>query len=277
MFPPMRPSPIIPICMPIVPFRPSGPESHSLLLGIRAPGRYNRVMANDKRLPQLAARGWLWLTIALLFSAPGQAQLWVGVGAGTRGAELALGDTLAPQWGVRADVAGFDLSRNDLHVADNRYDASLRLLSGSALVDWQPFANGFRLSGGIVLDGNRATGQTVPAPDGTVTLGQARIPVALVGSLSGKLDYSPVAPALSIGWASTGRRGLGGFVDIGAFDQGRPRVTLTPEIPPGSPLNEPAARALVDTDLATEVSRIHSRVDRYRVYPLLDFGLAYRF
>jgi|HubBroStandDraft_3_1064219.scaffolds.fasta_scaffold01386_5 hypothetical protein len=63
----------------------------------------------------------------------------------------------------------------------------------------------------------------------------------------------------------------------GAFYQGRPRVTLTPELPPGSPLNDPVARRLLDALIAREEAQVQRKVDRYRVFPVVSLGLSYRF
>jgi hypothetical protein len=227
-----------------------------------------------KRSP--VVRACRWIPLLLLAGLPCGAQVWVGVGAGTRGAEVEISDQFAPLWGVQADIAGFSLGVNNLKVADNLYDASVHLLSGRGQLDFHPFANGFAISAGIIQDGNSASGHTVPI-DGRVSLGTLRLPVALVGSLAAKVDYSPIAPALSLGWSSFGRHGFGGFVNAGAFYQGKPRVRLTLDLPQGSPLNNPATQPFLDAALAIEASRVEAKIDRYRVYPILDFGIGYRF
>ena len=66
-------------------------------------------------------------------------------------------------------------------------------------------------------------------------------------------------------------------IDLGVAFIGRPRVTLTPEPPPGSPLNSPAAMALLAPELAREAARVEQKVDGYRYYPVLSAGISYRF
>jgi hypothetical protein len=229
-------------------------------------------LVSSHRVVRFAALLWF------CFAGGAGAQTSLALGAGAAGLSLDVGQEWSPELGGRLGVAGFQITRHDLALADNRYDATARLESGRALLDWHPLANGFRLSAGLVLDSNRATGITVPAADGTITIGRLRLPVGLVGSLAGKVDFAPLAPALSVGWGSRPQpHRLGGFFDLGAQYQGRPRITLTPEIPPGSPLDNPAARALLATQIVAEEDKIESRIDRYRVYPVLQFGLLYRF
>ena len=59
--------------------------------------------------------------------------------------------------------------------------------------------------------------------------------------------------------------------------QGRGRVTLTPNIPAGSPLNNPTARPALDILLQREESDIEDNVADYTVYPVVSLGLSYRF
>ncbi len=59
--------------------------------------------------------------------------------------------------------------------------------------------------------------------------------------------------------------GFGVSADLGVAFQGRPRVTLTPEPPPGSLLNTPAAMALLAPQLALEEANVERKIDNYRV------------
>jgi hypothetical protein len=99
------------------------------------------------------------------------------------------------------------------------------------------------------------------------------------GTLHGKIDYPSLAPYVGLGWgtAPSAGPGFGAAVDLGVAFLGRPRVTLTPEPPPGSPLNSPAAMALLAPELAREEARVEQKIDGYRTYPVLSAGISYRF
>jgi hypothetical protein len=210
-----------------------------------------------------------------------RAQVAASVVAGTMGAGAEVSFSFAPRWSGRLGIAGFDVSRRGEAAGGNRYDAAASLRNGRALLDWYPApgrGGGFRLSGGLVIDDNHITGDSVPPASGVYNIGGVPVPAALLGKLHGKIDFNRAAPYLGIGWGSSpSGHGFGASLDLGAFYQGRPHVTLTPEIPAGSPLNDPVARRLLDAAIAREEGRVQSRVDSYRVYPVLAVGLSYRF
>ena len=222
------------------------------------------------------------LAAALAFAAaihPAAAQLAIDVQAGTLGIGGGLEWPLAPVLAVRVDGSAFRSGGHDERAGDNRYQARLDLGSAAALLDWHPTGGGFRLTAGALYDANRLEGDSVPASDGTYTIGNLRLPASLVGTLHGKVDFQSFAPYLGIGWGAAPRAGagFGGFVDLGVAYQGRPRVTLTPEPPPGSPLNTPLAMSLLAPELAREEAKIESKIDGYRYYPVLTAGVSYRF
>jgi hypothetical protein len=222
-------------------------------------------------LMALAALGWA--------AGPAAAQVVVDVQAGTPGIGAGVAWTLAPELAVRVNgnyLTGIDRSER---AGGNLYQAHLRLGNAAALLDWHPAGGGFRLSAGAMYDANRVEGDTVPSSGGTYTIGNLQLPASLVGTLHGKVDFPSVAPYAGLGWsaAPSGGRGFGFFADAGVAYQGRPSVTLTPRPPPGSPLNNPIALALLAPELAREAARVESKIDGYRWFPVLAVGVSYRF
>jgi len=210
---------------------------------------------------------------------PAAAQLTVGVQAGTLGIGGDLAWPLAPQLAVRvAGHAWSGISRSE-RAGGNRYQARLDLGNAAALLDWHPAGGGFRVSAGAMVDANRVEGDSEPSSAGTYTIGNLQLPASLVGTLHGKIDFATVAPYLGVGWGTAPRAGPGFGVaaDLGVAFQGRPRVTLTPEPPPGSPLNLPAAMALLAPELALEQAKVEQKIDGYRYFPVLSVGISYRF
>jgi hypothetical protein len=227
-----------------------------------------------------AAVSLLAAAIAALATArPGAAQLAVAAQAGTLGIGGALEWPLAPALAVRAGGSYFHGGSRSERAGGNRYAAHLELGSAAALLDWHPTTGGFRLSAGLLYDANRLVGDTVPSAAGTYTIGNLQLPASLVGTLHGKVDFPSLAPYLGLGWGAAPRAGpgFGAFVDLGVAYQGRPRVTLTPEPPPGSPLANPAALALLAPELAREEAKVEQKIDGYRYYPVLSLGISYRF
>jgi hypothetical protein len=210
---------------------------------------------------------------------PAAAQVTVGVQVGSPG----IGGGVA--WGFGGDVAvritgsALPAVTRSERAGGNRYEARLELGSVGGLIDWHPAGNGFRLSTGALYDGNRVEGDSEPSIAGNYTIGNLQLPASLVGTLHGRIDFPTVAPYAGVGWGIAPRSGpgWGASVDFGVAYLGRPNVTLTPEPPPGSILNNPVALAALAPALALEESRIEQKIDGYRYFPVLSVGVAYHF
>lgn len=225
------------------------------------------------------ATGALVLTGALL-AAPGRAEVAVAGKAGSLGLGLELTASLSPQWNVRVGANGFDYTDENRKVSQITYDATAKLRNATALLDWHPGGRGFRFSGGLVYDGNQLEGSSKPSASGFYDIGGVPVPTTFITRLDGKIDFDPVVPYVGLGWGNAVAPGsrLRGFLDAGVFFQGRGRAKLTPIIPAGSPINStPGAREALDILLRREESDIEDDVADYTVYPVVSFGLSYRF
>lgn len=227
-----------------------------------------------------------WLPVAtgvILMAASSAASAWgqvaLGGKAGSLGLGLELTVGLSPQWNARLGVNGFNYTDNDRKAGHLEYDATAKLRTGTALLDWHPGGHGFRLSGGLVYNDTHIDGTSVVPASGNYIIGGIPVPVSLVGTLSGRIDFDRVVPYAGLGWGNAvgpGRK-VGFFLDAGALFQGKGKVTLTPNIPAGSPLNDPTARAALNILLRQEERDVEKDVADYTVYPVVAIGLTYRF
>lgn len=225
--------------------------------------------------------GWALGAILMgaLLAAPAWGQVALGGKAGSLGLGLELTVGLSPQWNARLGANGFNYTDNGRKAGHLEYDATAKLRTGTALLDWHPGGHGFRLSGGLVYNDTHIDGTSVVPASGNYVIGGVPVPVSLVGTLSGRIDFDPVVPYLGIGWGNAvmpGRK-VGFFLDAGAMFQGKGKVKLTPNIPAGSPLNDPTARAALDILLRQEERDVENDVADYTVYPVVAIGLTYRF
>lgn len=226
-----------------------------------------------------------WVTGALvlmgaLLAMPGRAEVAIAGKAGSLGLGLELTAGLSRQWNFRVGANAFDYTDENRRVSQITYDATARLRNATALLDWHPGGRGFRLSGGLVYDDNRIEGSSRPSPSGFYDIGGVPVPTSFITRLDGKIDFDPVVPYVGLGWGNAVAPGsrLRGFLDAGVFFQGRGRAKLTPIIPSGSPINStPGAREALDILLRREESDIEDDVADYTVYPVVSFGLSYRF
>lgn len=218
--------------------------------------------------------GWL----ALATPAPAGAQVALGAKAGTLGAGLELTAGLSPQWNARFGIAGGSLSDRRT-VSDIDYDADADLRSASAWLDWHPGAGGFRLTGGVLYNDSAVRGKSRPSAAGTYNVGGIPLPASQVGTLRARADFDPLAPYVGLGWgnavAAGGRLRLA--VDLGVAFQGKAKVSLTADVPAGSPLATPVGQALLAPLLAAEERDLEDKAADYDLYPVATIGLSYRF
>jgi hypothetical protein len=219
------------------------------------------------------------LASVLLGATPGQAEVAIAAKAGTlgAGAEIAVG--LSPR--VDARFGGNLFTYSDRREAsDIEYDAEAKLRTVTALLDWHPGGHGFRLTGGVVYNGNRVEGSSLTPASGVYNIGGVPVPANLVGTLDAEGDFDPVVPYVGFGWGrpvSSDRR-VGFFADLGVVFQGKADVKLIPRIPADSPINTtPGARDALDILLRREEQDLEDEASDYDLYPVVAIGFSYRF
>jgi hypothetical protein len=214
-----------------------------------------------------------------LLAAPGQAQVALSAKAGTLGvgAELTVG--LGHQLNARIGANGYDYSDRQ-EASDIEYDAEARLRTFTGLLDWHPGGRGFRLTGGAVYNSTEIEGSSLPPRSGSYDIGGVPVPASLLGTLDGTIEFDPVVPYAGLGWGNAVAEGRGwGFAfDLGVIFQGEAEVTLTPVIPANSPINTtPGAREALQILLDREERDIEEDAADYDLYPVVSFGVSYRF
>lgn len=180
------------------------------------------------------------------------------------GAELTVG--LADSLNLRlgAGGLGYNYARS---ISGIDYDAHLSLSSGSAALDWHPSGGAFRLSGGLLIQGNKATGLAVPR--GVVTIGDSTYPANAVGDITAEVDFPrSVAPFATLGFGNGARGGRLFFsLEVGAAFSGSPAVTVS------------ASRATpgLQADLESEARQVEDDLSWLKTYPIVALGIGIRF
>lgn len=154
------------------------------------------------------------------------------------------------------------------------YDFKLKLRTVDALLDWFPAENQFRLTGGVIYNGNKIDALGLPAA-GTYTLNGNVYNAATAGALNGRIDFRNIAPYVGIGWGNSAAKSKGwGFSsDLGVIYQGKARTSLS---------NTGCTAGLavcnqIASDIAAENLRLADKADDYRFYPVIRIGLSYTF
>lgn len=209
---------------------------------------------------------------AIVVAMPASAQSTSSVSAGLTGGTLGIGPELGFRgegFGVRGNATFFGLGRTVESDGVN-YDGDLKLRSVGLMADVYPFGGGFRLSAGARINNNRV--ELKATPTGDVEIGDQVYTPAEIGSIIGEVEAKKFAPTLTIGWASgsSAGRGLHFGIDAGAMFQGSPKVT---ELRTTGMLSDPALQA----DLQRERDEIEADIDSFKIYPVLQIGVGYRF
>ncbi|QJE02729.1 hypothetical protein HH212_24220 [Massilia forsythiae] len=168
--------------------------------------------------------------------------------------------------------------RRDFDKTSNGIDYQVKgkLQTFDILFDWYlREGSPFRLTGGLVYNGNQGDVRANPNQLGKYTLNGTSYASADVGILSGRIDYRKAAPYLGIGWGNALAPGSRWSVntDLGFFYQGNPNVKLASV---GCTTSQAFCTALA-RDVAAEQVRLRRDVDGVKVYPVLRANLGYRF
>jgi hypothetical protein len=200
----------------------------------------------------------------------------IGVTGGTLGvgpeASYRISDTI----GIRGDVTFLSLNA-DIDSDDLTYNANLKLQSGGVMIDVFPTGGGFRLSGGLRINGNRARAVGVPNAGVNYVIDGMSYTASEIGTLAGETTIKRVAPALTIGYGGKARPGFAFGIDAGVLFQGRVRIkplTIT-GICAGS--GAPPSCATLAADLEAERQSVNDDIKKYRFYPILQVSAGYRF
>ncbi len=183
------------------------------------------------------------------------------------GGDLMLG--FRPQIDGRFGATFFPI-RIEGEIGDVNYDFDLRLMTLPFTMDWYPFKNGLRLSGGLIFNQSKIDLDT--GSGASLTIGGNTYSGADLGTLHGRATFPLLAPYIGIGWGNVfGKDGHWGIVgDLGVAFLGRPHVALTAT---GPIVTNPAFMG----DVAQEEKDVQDDLSIFRFYPIFSISLFYRF
>ena len=214
-------------------------------------------------------------SILLVACAAGSAQardVAATVDLGTTGLGLHFSTPLAAKLNGRlgANVANYSY---DGSTSDLDYDFKLKLKTVDALLDYHPFDGVFRITGGVVYNGNKIDARAKPS-GGTYTINNVPYNAATVGDLSSKITFRKAAPYLGIGWGNAVKEAGWSFgTDLGIMFQGTPKTRLASENCTALPI----LCSRLASDVAAENVKLAEDVKDFKLYPVIRFGVSYRF
>jgi len=159
--------------------------------------------------------------------------------------------------------------------SDLDYDFKLKTNTYDALLDWHPVKDSvFRLTGGLVYNGNRGDVHAHANAAGVYTIQGHTYSAADAGTVDGDVSFRKVAPYLGIGWGNaTKQAGWNFSADVGVLLQGSPSTTLANH---GCTAADAVCTQFAG-DVARERQALNDDANRLRVYPVLRIGLSHAF
>lgn len=194
----------------------------------------------------------------------------LGAQVGTPGAGVTAAFSVSPNFVVRGSYDALKFDRDSTY-DDIDYNAELDFNSPGAFVDWHPTGNALFVSAGAFF-GDRSVNLDA-TPTGNTRIGSQTFTPAQIGNLTGKIELEDTAPFVGIGFDNTFTRGgrLGFRFLAGAAFGDAPQVDLNAS--GGTLSNDPTFQAR----LAEEEADIQDDADDYKVLPVIQAGLTYRF
>ncbi|MEC5397032.1 hypothetical protein [Uliginosibacterium sp. H1] len=212
------------------------------------------------------------LMLALSATAPAHAA-GAGVRIGTTGLGGDVAFELIPTLSARLgySYATYNTTLDDTDVS---YDADIRLSNFNAFLDWSPLPGPFRLTAGLIPNGNRIKVNGRPTNGNYVINGQT-YSASQIGSLDGEIKSgNSVAPYLGIGWGTVAGAGVNFYADLGVMYMGTPSSSLN--VACGAGLSASDCQTL-RSNVAAEQQKLQDDLKNAKWYPVLNIGITIGF
>ncbi len=201
----------------------------------------------------------------------------------TLGAGLEIDYVLSNQFSIRGQVNSWSMDQ-DFEESGIEYTSELDLSTTGGLLDWRPFSGLFRMTAGGFSNNNKLTGFSKNL--GTYEIGDRTYEFG--GGNNARVDAAielgdGFTPYLGFGWGNNtiDTSGLIYSFDIGVLFQGDPSVDLNAT---GSATDQQtgfgvdlATDPTVQSELRKEERNLESDLNDFDLYPVISFGLGYRF
>ena len=213
------------------------------------------------------------LVVALAANAAQAGDLAATIDLGTTGLGLHLTAPLSAQVNARVGLNYANYS-SDGNTSDVDYDFKLKLATVDALLDYHPASGAFRLSAGVIHNGNSVDVNARPNANGSYTINGRTYSAATVGQMKGDVEFRKLAPYLGIGWGNAVQTAGWSFAtDLGVAFQGKPKTRL---VSTGCSAAAALCTAFAN-DVANENAKLADEVKNLKFYPVLRVGVSYRF
>lgn len=193
-----------------------------------------------------------------------------GLGVSTLGIGAQVGYKINNSFVIRG-VANYFKFNKKMNDDDETYKASLRMFTIGLLGDWHFLQNGFRLTGGLLYNGNElnVTAET----NRNITIDGVVYTPQQIGTVKGTVNFRPISPYLGIGYTSghENRSGFSVSADIGVLFQGNARGKIK------SITGLAGTQAAVIENQKNAIVKQINKQSWLKTYPVISLGISYKF
>lgn len=199
---------------------------------------------------------------------------------------LSVGTALGEDFNVRGVANGFSISK-DFDQDQGSYTGKVKLFTAGILADWMPFNGAFRVTAGLVDNGNKITLDGKPK-NGTYTVGDCSYTSDPSDPLKirGETHYKSLAPYAGLGWGGnmSAEPGFYGTFDIGVLFSGSADIKLDASghaVAPGGACGTGTIDVASDPNFQAQRQKAeddaNDNVGNYKLWPAIGFGVGWRF
>ena len=223
---------------------------------------------------------------AFCFSSPSDTSIGVGLRLSTLGPGLEAAISVTQRTNIRVGYSALDY-----HYSSDQsgvtYDGHLRLRAFEAHLDWFPFGGWFHISPGFQVNSGKPLTADTSVPGGQqFSLGDTDYQSDPTDPVTGtgEVNVNTFSPTLMMGWGNLVPRSdshFSGYFEFGVAYQGSPSTTLNYSgsacDPGGGNCQNVSSDPTIQSNLKSEEDKLNNNLSWLRFYPVVAFGLGYKF
>ena len=223
---------------------------------------------------------------AFCFSSPDDIPIGVGLRFSTLGLGIEAATSVTQRTNIRVGYSAMNYHGSSTEDGIS-YDGQLRLRAFEAHFDWFPFGGAFHISPGFQVNSGKPLTADTSVPGGQqFSLGDTDYQSDPTDPVTGtgELNVNTVSPTLMMGWGNLVPRSdshFSGYFEFGVAYQGSPstKLNLSGSVCDTGGLNCRSASSdpTVQSGLKSEEDKLNDNLSWFRFYPLVAFGLGYKF
>lgn len=208
------------------------------------------------------------------------------------GIGLSVGTSLGDHFNARGLYHGYTYSK-EIEDEGGNYDGEFKLSTFGAMFDYHPFEGAFRITAGLMSNGNKISLKGIASSTSEFEVGDCTYVSSASDPLfvNGNVDFNSTAPYLGFGWGGNmnAAPGFYGIFDIGVMLSGSPKADLNAGGSARAKTGQASSCGDSTTDrpvnqfpefqqeLADAENDANEESKDFKLWPNISFGIGWRF